>query len=215
MLEIMATPKVVVVDYGVGNLLSVINALEQNGSEVVLTADPDIVVRSSHVILPGVGAFGMAMNNLKALGLVDAIRTFASHGGHLLGICLGMQLLMTQSDEFGFNQGLDIIDGSVQKIPSSAQAKVPHIGWSQLNIGPDHNDWSHSILEETSPKTSMYFVHSYMVMPTQRQVRLADSTFGDAIVAAVVRQDNVVGCQFHPEKSGLPGLNILRKFCES
>ncbi len=203
--------KVTVIDYGAGNLHSVIKALRESGGEVAVTAEASVVTVAERLVLPGVGAFGEARAALARRGLDDAIRGFAATGRPFLGVCLGMQLLFTASDEFGRHQGLDLIPGRVVEIPRRTGFKVPHTGWSEI-APPPQADWSGSVLAETPVGTRAYFVHSFSAQPERDTDRLADTDYGGFRISAAVRRANVSGCQFHPEKSGPAGLAILRRF---
>jgi glutamine amidotransferase len=209
--------EVVVIDYGLGNLHSVQRGLEQCGATVTITSDPARILAARRVVLPGVGAFGNAMQQLEHLGLVEVVRSVAASGKPLLGICLGMQLLLDESEEFGSHQGLSIIPGRVVSLPvttvEGVTQKVPHIGWNPLLPASDLIDWQSSALSDTRPGDAVYFVHSFMAQPIDPTDRLADCLFGGHRVAAVIRRGQVVGCQFHPEKSGRAGLAILKSFC--
>ncbi len=213
----MSAPEITVIDYGVGNLLSVRRGLEHCGANVTVTADPKVVVSSGKVVLPGVGAFSSAMETLHQLDLVDAIREVAARGTPLLGICLGMQLLLDTSEEFGETEGLGLIHGSVVPIPSVTTTgepqKIPHIGWNALGLSGGRNDWHRTLLEDNAVGDAAYFVHSFMAMPGDPHHRVADASYGGHAVSAVIARDNISGCQFHPEKSGEVGLKILRRFC--
>ena len=210
----MGKPEVTVVDYGVGNLLSVQRALEHSGASVVVTSDPESVANAARLVLPGVGAFGNAMEMLNTLGLVQAIQSAAKRAP-MLGICLGMQLLLDESDEFGLTKGLGIIPGRVEAIPDKTvqgdPQKIPHIGWKGLLPGTG-GAWANSVLADVAEGGSVYFVHSFMVVPANPASRLADYSYGGHRVAAVLKFGNITACQFHPEKSGEIGLNILRRF---
>lgn len=209
--------KVVLIDYGVGNLLSVQRGLEHCGAEVVLTADPDLVLKAERVVLPGVGAFGNAMQALNERNLVGPLQQIARQGTPLLGICLGMQLLLDESEEFGLTRGLGIVPGRVQAIPKHTTAnvpqKIPHIGWNALVSA--QNPWQDTLLADTGEGDSAYFVHSYMAVTDDSSHRLADCVYGGHRISAVIAKDRTTGCQFHPEKSGEVGLTILRRFCAS
>ena len=213
----MSAPEITVIDYGVGNLLSVRRGLEHCGANVTVTADPKVIVASGKVVLPGVGAFRSAMETLHQLDLVDAIREVAARGTPLLGICLGMQLLLDTSEEFGVTDGLGLIHGSVVPIPSvtitGEPQKIPHIGWNALGLPVGRNDWRATLLEDNAVGDAAYFVHSFMAMPADSDHRIADANYGGHAVSAVIGRDNISGCQFHPEKSGEVGLKILRRFC--
>jgi glutamine amidotransferase len=205
-----------VIDYGAGNLLSVQRGLEHCGAQVVLTADPERILAATRVVLPGVGAFGSAMQALDALGLVAVLRELARRQTPLLGICLGMQLLLEESEEFGHTKGLGLIPGRVVPLPNKSLAgealKIPEIGWNALQPSAGSPDWQGTVLQDCMPGQSVYFVHSFMAVPTQGAHRLADYDFGGHAVSAVIRKDGITGCQFHPEKSGEIGLGILRRF---
>ena len=208
--------EVTVVDYGVGNLLSVRRALEHCGACVTITSDTTIILNSARVVLPGVGAFADGMAALRALGLDAVVRQVATNGTPLLGICLGMQMLLDESEEFGLTPGLGLIPGRVVKIPATsktgAQHKIPHIGWSELLISAQRSSWQGSLLADVELGEAVYFVHSYMAEPTLPAHRLADCRYGGISISAVVNRDNVMGCQFHPEKSGDVGLKVLKRF---
>lgn len=211
-------PKVVVIDYGVGNLFSVQRGLEQCGAEVTVTADHAAILSAERVLLPGVGAFSNAMQALQALGLTDVLKEVAQKQTPLLGICLGMQLLLDESEEFGVTPGLGLIPGRVVPVPGLTfggdTQKVPHIGWNAL-LPSAYVDWNGTLLSDTKPGSAVYFVHSFMAQTADRAHRLADCDYGGHAVAAVIAAGNVAGCQFHPEKSGDVGLRILKQFCAS
>ena len=213
----MGAPEVAVIDYGVGNLFSVQRGLEYCGANVTITADHEKVLSAPRVVLPGVGAFGKAMNELQCLGLVDIIRRIAEQGVPLLGICLGMQLLFDESEEFGVTKGLGLIPGRVVPVPAATASgdrqKIPHIGWSALQPSGASVDWAETLLKDNAPGDAAYFVHSFMAIPDQPAHRIANCLYGENEIAAVVGRANISGCQFHPEKSGEVGLKILRAFC--
>ncbi|SFN30171.1 glutamine amidotransferase [Formivibrio citricus] len=212
-------PDVVVIDYGVGNLYSVQRSLEHCGATVTVTSDHDVILAAPRVVLPGVGAFDSAMNALQQLGLVPVIQALANKGTPLLGICLGMQLLLDESEEFGLTKGLGLIPGRVVPIPAQTIAgdiqKIPHIGWNALEPACATNDWQGTILDHVTPGDAVYFVHSFMAVPSSEESRLANCDYGGHKIAAVIGRANVIGCQFHPEKSGETGLKILKKFCNA
>lgn len=215
----MKAPEATVIDYGVGNLMSVRRGLEHCGASVIVTSDPDVILNASRVVLPGVGAFGNAMQELRRLALVDAIHAVATRGTLVLGICLGMQLLLDESEEFGLTVGLGLIPGRVIPVPaqtvSGQPQKIPHIGWNALVPAISGTHWTGTLLEDIKAGESVYFVHSFMAMPVQAEHRIADCLYGGQPVAAVIGRDHITGCQFHPEKSGEVGLKILRKFLAS
>jgi glutamine amidotransferase len=212
----MASAEVAVIDYGVGNLLSVRRALEHCGATVTVTADPQVIVAAARVVLPGVGAFANGMAALDAQGLTATVREVANRGGLLLGICLGMQMLFDESTEFGITAGLGLIAGTVVVVPPTASdgrsQKIPHIGWNALVLPGGRASWTDTVLQDLRPGEAAYFVHSFMASPSDPRHRIADCLYGGIPIAALVGKDNVLGCQFHPEKSGEAGLNVLRRF---
>ena len=199
---------IAIIDYGVGNLFSLSSSLKAVGADTVITGDPDKIKRADKLILPGVGAFGDAIGKLKAEGLDKIIKNEAENGKPLLGICLGMQLLFDKSYEFGEYDGLGLIKGNVVpmagRIPESL--KIPHIGWNALKIKKKIPAFS-----EIKDGDCVYFVHSFFADDCEESVA-ATTEYGIEITAAAAN-GNIVGCQFHPEKSGEIGLSILRAFC--
>ena len=212
----MSTSKITVVDYGSGNLLSVKRGLEYCGAKVLLSSSPEEILASKKVVLPGVGAFANAMKSLERLSLDSTLRTIAKRNIPLLGICLGMQLLLDSSDEFGSSIGLGLIPGRVIAIPSQnifgENQKIPHIGWASILPSNPVNGWEHTLLKNNKSGDSAYFVHSYMAVPKLENHNIAKCYYGGHNIAAMIGRDNIVGCQFHPEKSGEVGLKILRNF---
>jgi glutamine amidotransferase len=212
----MSTPEVVVIDYGLGNLLSVRRGLEYCGGSVTVTSDPEQIVAAKRAVLPGVGAFRNAMESLHRMGLVEAIRELAHRKTPLLGICLGMQLLLDESDEFGTTAGLGLIPGRVIPVPSQTTSggtqKIPHVGWSVLRPAGTSGRWDGTLLADNRPGESVYFVHSFMAVPADSANRIADCGYGGHLVSATIGRDQITGCQFHPEKSGEVGLKVLRRF---
>jgi len=212
----MSKHDVAIIDYGMGNLLSVARGLEHCGAEVRVTSDPKEILAASRVVLPGVGAFANGMIELRRNGLDDVVREVAAKEAPLLGICLGMQMLLDESEEFGVNQGLGLIPGKVIPIPSTTvdghPQKIPHIGWNSLELPDGRQDWNGTLLDKVSPGDAVYFVHSFMVNPTVQEYRLADCYYGGIPISASINKDNIFGCQFHPEKSGTIGLNVLKSF---
>jgi glutamine amidotransferase len=207
---------VVVVDYGMGNLFSVRRALETAGAAgVEVTTDPARLDGATHVILPGVGAFADGMRGLARADFVPAIRAFAASGRPLLGICLGMQMLMDTSEEFGLTPGLGLIPGRVCAIPRDREGggrrKLPAIGWAPIRPVAAQG-WAGSVLATTAPGTPVYMLHSFHARPENPADLLANYDHEGAAVTAAVRRANVTGCQFHPEKSGPAGLAILQAF---
>jgi glutamine amidotransferase len=207
-----------VVDYGLGNLFSVRQACEHAGMDVVVTARGDALLASDVVILPGVGAFGDAMATLRRLDLVDVLRDIAASDKPLIGICLGIQLLMRESHEFGVHQGLGVIEGSVVRLPSARHGerdiKVPQVQWNRIfrteQGRPQAEPWAATPLAGVAEGEFMYFAHSYHVMPADASVTVATSRYGDVEFCSALRWRNVFASQFHPERSGGPGLQVYR-----
>jgi imidazole glycerol-phosphate synthase subunit HisH len=207
---------VAVVDYGIGNLYSVRRAFEHCGFSVLVSGDPEALAAAPRLVLPGVGAFADGMRRLQSSGLDQMLREYAASGRPLLGICLGMQMLATTSEEFGEHAGLAIVPGRVLPIPARTATgephKIPWVGWTTLEKPPHLADWQDTILEGLPARPAVYVVHSYMMQPDDEAHRLADCSYNGHRVSAAVRRDNVQGTQFHPEKSGEIGLAIARRF---
>lgn len=213
-----ATPKrVAIVDFGLGNLYSVKHACAHVGLSATITSSPAEVLSADAVILPGVGAYGDAMAALNGLGLATALLEFAASGRPLVGICLGMQLLMSSSDEFGRRDGLGIIPGRVVQFEAphagARRLKVPQIGWNSIHrvTARDGADpWTGTFLEGIAEGEPMYFVHSYIVQPVEPTIVLSTTRYGDTEFCSSMHRKNVVACQFHPERSGPAGIRIYR-----
>jgi glutamine amidotransferase len=208
----------VVVDYGIGNVFSVCNALRAIGSEAELTGDLSAIRNADRVILPGVGAFARAMDALHGKGISDALRDFVATGRPFLGICIGMQVLMDRSSEFGETEGLGFVPGSVERIasqsPSGQHLRVPHIGWAPLVPSQGAvESWNGTALEGAEDAgDAVYFVHSYHCRPADPAQRIAHVDYDGLEVTAAIRRDNITGLQFHPERSGRAGQKILERF---
>jgi imidazole glycerol-phosphate synthase subunit HisH len=194
-----------IIDYKLNNLRSVQKAFEKVGASAFISSDVKELSRAEKLVLPGVGAFGKAMENIKSLGLEELISTHAKAGKPLIGICLGMQLLFRRSFENGIHDGLNLIDGEVKLFPNTV--KVPHIGWNQMEI--QHQS---KILKSVVDKSFVYFVHSYYAEPRE-QVTLTTTEYGFHFTS-VVQKDCIFGIQFHPEKSQTAGLQMLKNFSE-
>ena len=205
-----------IVDYGMGNISSLQNAISELGWLSNVISEPSELLSHQKIILPGVGAFCDAMKSIRDRGFLAPLNTFYNSGRDVLGICLGMQFLMDSSEEFGETEGLGLINGKVIPIPPKSTNGdtliVPHIGWSALEISGDKDSWDNSILNNTPVKSHVYFVHSFFSKPNNKEHLLAHCNYGGNNLSAVICRDNVMGCQFHPEKSGAIGLNILRAF---
>lgn len=201
--------RVVVVDYGLGNMHSVIKALRHQGADVLVTESPADVRAADRLVVPGVGAFADGMAGLRKRSLIEPLLEFIATGRPFLGICVGMQVLLSESEEFGHHAGLGVIEGTVERIPKAPGRKVPHIGWNRITAA---SSWVGTPLEPLEPGTMLYFVHSYTAVPARPEHRLADADYLGHRVSAAIRKDNVVGVQFHPEKSGPPGLVVLARY---
>jgi glutamine amidotransferase len=213
----VTTTKVTVLDYGMANLLNVARALEHCGADVTTTESAAAAARASRLVVPGVGAFKHALDELRTRGLDDAIRAFAESGKPLFGICVGMQMLFDASEEFGENCGLGVLPGRVRAIPRETVAgepqRVPHIGWNHLVQSEICRDWSGSLLRAFRGQApAFYFVHSFAAQPARSEDRLADCFYGGHRICAAVQRNNVVATQFHPERSGPTGLSLLQEF---
>ena len=211
---------VTVVDYGLGNLFNLVTALRVVGAEVKVTDDPGEVARSGRVILPGVGAFGPGMDVLRAKALDEAIREVRRSGRPLLGICLEMQFLMTESEEHGLHRGFDFIPGRVRLFEATRGGervcKVPQISWNRLEPNSAAPAlWEQSVLRGTPSGVEMYFVHSYYVQTGDPHHTIATTEYGGQTYASVVGHENVCGVQFHPERSAASGLKLLQNFLET
>ena len=202
---------IAIIDYGVGNLFSLCSSLQSIGAEAVVTPDPDTIRKADRIILPGVGAFADAAQKLRATGLDQVLLEEAARGKKIMGICLGMQMLFEESHEYGVHKGLGLIPGRVVPMAGyiPAELKVPHIGWNPLIL---KGECKHPLLKYVDEGDCVYFVHSYFATDCAESV-IATAEYGRELTAAVAR-GNVMGCQFHPEKSGDVGLSILRAFCE-
>ena len=200
---------IAIVDYGVGNLFSLISSFKKIGADIVVTSDPKVIKSADRIILPGVGAFEDAARKLRDSGLDKVIISEVQNGKKLMGICLGMQMLFEKSYEYGEHKGLGLLKGSIVPMKDTipAELKIPHIGWNALHFTRESN-----LFKYIKPNNCVYFVHSFYATDCDDS-GIATAEYGKELTAAV-QKDNVMGCQFHPEKSGEVGLNILRAFCE-
>ena len=197
---------IAIIDYDAGNIRSVEKALIALGEQPVVTRDKETILAADKLILPGVGAFGDAMERLHQYGLVDVIRSAVKKGTPLLGICLGLQLLFERSDESDGVEGLGILKGEILKIPDCPGLKIPHMGWNSLEINPGTR-----LFAGVPYRSYVYFVHSYYLKAADPEIVAATTEYSTHIHAAV-EQGNVFACQFHPEKSSEVGLQILKNF---
>jgi glutamine amidotransferase len=210
--------RVMIIDYGAGNLLSVERAFRFCGGEVEVSSDPAKILRADRLVLPGVGAFKKAMSALVENKLVEPILEFHSYQRPLLGICLGMQMLMETSEEFGVTNGLGLIAGAVRGIPhkttSGEAQKIPHIGWKTLRVNQARGI-SNRLLEGLGASDALYFVHSFQALTQDPVKTVATSSYGGHELTAIIENGNTIGCQFHPEKSGKVGLKMVSNFLAS
>ena len=199
---------IAIIDYDAGNLKSVEKALIKVGAEPVVTRDADLILQADKVILPGVGAFGEAMEKLESFGLVDTIYKVVEKGTPFLGICLGLQLLFEYSEEKEGCKGLALLKGGIKRIPDAPGLKVPHMGWNSLTVKEDA-----TLFKNLPADPYVYFVHSYYLQAEEPEIVAATTEYG-VTVHASVEKENIFACQFHPEKSGEVGLTILKNFVE-
>ncbi len=195
---------IAIIDYGAGNLRSVVNAINRLGYQAKVTSSPDEMLAAEGVILPGVGAAGDTMDNLKRLGLVDPIRQYVAEGRPFLGVCIGLQILFTGTEEGGGHECLDIVPGQVKKLP--AGLKIPHMGWNQVK-----QKVTHPIFKDIPDGADFYFVHSYHAQPDDKSLVAGATDYGVSICSVIAR-GNLIGTQFHPEKSGEIGLKFYDNF---
>ena len=210
----MTNGRVAVIDYGVGNLYSVTKALEKIGADVFATNNPAEILAAAKIILPGVGAFKNGMQKLRERGLVDPIATFAATGKPILGICLGAQMLLDSSSEFGEEEGLGIIKGKVTSVNETKieNVRIPHIGWNSIELNAESEGITQQIFSGINNASMFYFVHSYEMKPIDPRNLAATCTYENLSITAAVSRNNIIGVQFHPEKSGNEGLKFLENF---
>jgi glutamine amidotransferase len=209
----MSNNKIVIIDYGIGNVKSMYNAFFNIGLKTELTCDQHSILNADAVILPGVGAFNKGMENLKERGLFQVIHEYIKKGNPFLGVCLGMQMLLEQSEEFGLTPGLGLIKGKVMKLPiiPHSDEKLPHVSWNELNE-PREGKWKGTILENIPVNTDAYFVHSFVAVPTNESDILSTTNYAGVNFCSAIHHENIYGTQFHPEKSSHRGLSILNNF---
>lgn len=208
--------KIVIIDYGLGNLLSIRRAVKNVGGIATISENFSDIINADLVILPGVGAFPAGMFELDRRGYSEAIKEFSLKERPLLGICLGMQLLFSSSEENVYTKGLNLISGKVVKLPrknnDGTKNKIPHIGWEKIY---NNNNWDNSILKGIKQKEYFYFVHSYYPSSLKKENIMAYSSFGDIHFGSSVQKGSIMGVQYHPEKSGPEGMKILKNFISS
>ncbi len=209
--------KITIINYGLSNLLSVQRAFERFGADVLVTDDKTEIANATALVLPGVGAFADGMKGLQELDIIDIIKQKCAEKVPFMGICLGMQMMFDESDEFGIHKGLGLIAGRVEKIPSididGDKQCVPHIGWNKIECNDSEKlSFSGTALSQIAQGDEMYFVHSFEAKPSEKKHALAYTNYGGRKICAVARDKNVMGCQFHPEKSGEKGLLIVEEY---
>jgi imidazole glycerol phosphate synthase glutamine amidotransferase subunit len=210
--------KIGILDYGIANIRSVYNAVNHVGFEPELLTSPADIKNYHHIIVPGVGNFGHVVEEFSKFEFDTAMQDYISSGGYCLGICVGMQMLFDVSEESPNIKGLGLIPGQVIKMTDQAKQsdqrlKLPHIGWSSLDLETEA-ELPQKLLIDVDAKALFYFVHSYTAQPSSKEHLNATVSYGENVIAAIVSRDNVVGTQFHPERSGLAGLQIIKNFCE-
>jgi len=202
--------KVAIVDYDIGNVRSIINVFKKFDIEIILTKDKKDILEANGVVLPGVGAFAHGMENLKKYGLIDILNEYVKTNKPFLGICLGMQMLLEESEEFGITKGLGYIKGKIIKLPIKNDEKLPHVSWNEIkqkNIG-----WKNTILDSIEENSNMYFVHSFVAVPESESNILSTTEYGGIEFCSAVIKGNIYGTQFHPEKSATIGLKVIENF---
>ena len=205
----MKTQLVGVVDYGAGNIFSVLRALKATGFQPIILKNNKKIKKCGHIILPGVAAFGVGIKNLHKIGLIDPLKEHVKQGKPLLGLCLGSQLLMDWSEEFGFHKGIGLIRGCVKKIPRKEDLRIPHVGWAPIK---KTQSWENTPLERISQKKFVYFTHSLTCHLEEDINLLASFEYGGRTLTAGIRKENIFGLQFHPELSSDTGLKIFSNF---
>ncbi len=211
----MNNKQIVILDYGLGNVKSMKNALEQFDCKVKLSNNRQEIMESSGVILPGVGAFAAGMERLKSYNLISTINDFSSTNKPIMGICLGMQMLFTESEEFGKTKGLNLIKGKVKRMMPKLkkESKLPHISWNNL-YEPNEKKWKGTLLEDSKSSSEFYFVHTYAAEPDDESDILSVTKYSGINFCSSVKKNNIYGFQFHPEKSSQNGLQIIHNFID-
>jgi len=204
--------KIVIIDYNIGNVRSIINAFKAINIKPLLSNKEEDILSADGVILPGVGAFSYGMENLNKYNLIEVIKKYIDTNKPFMGICLGMQMLMEESEEFGNTKGLGVIEGKVIKLPIEDEnnKKLPHISWNE--ISKNNINWKDTILEGIPQQSDTYFVHSFVVLPINTNHILSITEYSNYKFCSSIKKNNIYGCQFHPEKSGEIGLKIINNF---
>jgi glutamine amidotransferase len=211
----MNKKKVVIIDYGHGNLYSINQVCIHLGYKPIISSDEKEILSADSLILPGVGAFKVAMDELASKDLIEPIKEFVKKGNNMMGVCLGMQLLFETSEEFGINNGLGFIKGDVKKFPSSLNGekiRIPQIGWNKIFEDKNITKWENTPLKEINEEDYMYFIHSYYAKPSDAKDVLSFSNYQDIKYCTSVQKENIFGFQFHPEKSAEKGITIYKNF---
>ena len=206
--------KIVVIDYEMGNTRSIMNAIKKVGASPMLSNDESVILNADGIVLPGVGAFSRCMENLHKYSLAPVIHNYAESNKPLLGICLGMQILFNSSEEFGKTKGLGLIEGPIcqLRVQDFNKDKLPHIGWDEIQ---QHSvDWDGTILKDIENHSDMYFAHSYVAMPNDKESILSVTSYSNYQFCSSVKKNNIYGCQFHLEKSSETGLKVLKNYVE-
>lgn len=203
---------ITIIDYNCGNIFSLIRILEKLNIKYNVSNDPKIISKSDKLILPGVGSFSVGIDNLKKKNIDESIKKFVEKGNWILGICLGMQLLVSNSEEFGYNDGLDLIKGEVKKLKSTNKKryKIPHVGWNSINF--KQNTYSDNFLKNVKNYSNFYFTHSFAVKTKLKDNTLAETIYSENSFSSIISKENILGVQFHPEKSGIVGEKMIRNF---
>lgn len=208
----MPNQVITIVDYGMGNIRSIEKGFDKVGAKTEVSRDPDKIIHADKIVIPGVGAFNQGMRILEKNNLDKVIKAFIKNGGYVLGICLGMQLLMEESEEIVKTNGLGVIKGKVVKIPEKTNKidlrKIPHIGWNKIKINGNNK----TIFNNINQNDFFYFVHSFMCQLDNNDHIIASVDYNGCIINAAIQNNNIIGLQFHPEKSSIKGLNILKNF---
>jgi glutamine amidotransferase len=208
--------KIIVIDYNLGNLFSVNQALKNIGLQPKISSNPNDIADADAILLPGVGAFNEAMINLEKMQLIKPIQEFVRKGKPFMGICLGLQLLLSESEEFGSAKGLNLIKGTVKRFTNTNHSglnrlKVPQIAWNSIHQ-PNPEAWINTPLQDVKEGENMYFVHSYYIKPDDESIVLSHTTYGSSKYVSSILKDNIFACQFHPEKSAEMGISIYKQW---